>query len=85
MKEKNLAFGKQNYILIGISFALVVLGFILMAGGGTDVGTGFDPEIFSVRRIVIAPTVSLAGFVIMIYAILKDSKANKASAEKITK
>lgn len=72
--KENFAFGKQNYILIGIAFAVVILGFILMLGPGTTEETGFNPDIFSVRRIKIAPTVCLAGFMFMIYAILKDTK-----------
>ena len=46
MDKKNLAFDKVNFILLAIGFAVVVLGFILMAGGGTDDST-YNPDIFS--------------------------------------
>ena len=80
MDRKNLAFEKQNYILIAISFAIIVTGFILMTGSGaTD--NEFNYDIFSTRRIVIAPTVSLAGFILMLYAILKDVKKQKTESK----
>ena len=72
--KENFAFGKLNYILIGISFAVVIIGFILMTGSATTEETGFNPDIFSTRRIVIAPVVCLAGFMFLIYAVLKNTK-----------
>jgi membrane-bound ClpP family serine protease len=78
----NLAFGKLNYILIGVAFALIILGFILMTGGETSEVNGFNPDIFSTRRIVIAPTVCLAGFMFMIYAILKNTKKNSSEGSE---
>lgn len=72
MKKKDLAFGKQNLMLIAIGFAFVLLGFMLMMGSGTV--SDFNPEIFSFRRIKLAPTVSLFGFLFIIYAILKKQK-----------
>lgn len=74
MDKKNLAFGKQNYILIGISFIIIVIGFILMTGSSVNEGEVFNADIFSTRRIVVAPTIALAGFILMIYAILKNTK-----------
>jgi len=69
------AIGKENYILLGIGFAIIVLGFILMIGGGTtDPDVFNEKEIFSVRRIIIAPIVVLAGFIFEIYAIMKKPK-----------
>jgi len=69
------AFGKENYILLAIGFAIIVLGFILMLGGGTtDPDVFNENEIFSVRRIVIAPILVLAGFIFEIYAIMKKPK-----------
>lgn len=67
-----MAFGKQNLMLIAIGFAFVLLGFMLMMGSGTV--SDFNPEIFSFRRIKLAPTVSLFGFLFIIYAILKKQK-----------
>jgi len=67
--KSNFAFGKVNYILLVVGFLIVVAGFILMAGPGTT-EEAFEPDIFSERRIVVAPMVSLFGFVFVIVAIL---------------
>ncbi len=67
------ALGKQNYLFIAISFILIVAGFALMMGGGTTDST-YNPDIFSTRRIVIAPAIAFIGFVCMIFAILKKPK-----------
>ena len=73
MDKKNLAFDKMNYILLAVGMAVVVLGFILMSGGSSD-ETAYNPDIFSVRRIKVAPVVCLLGFVSMIYAVIKKPK-----------
>ena len=74
MAKKDFAFGKENFILIAISVAIIVIGFLLMSGGGTEDPSAFNPEIFSARRIVIAPAVTVIGFMLMIVGILKNSK-----------
>lgn len=56
--------------MMGIGLAVIVLGFILMAGGGSDDPNVFNPEIFSWTRIRLAPTLVLIGFGIEVYAIL---------------
>ena len=73
MDKKNLAFDKVNYILLAVGMAVVVLGFILMSGGSSS-ETAYDPDIFSVRRIKVAPVVCLLGFVSMIYAVIRKPK-----------
>ena len=73
MDKKNLAFDKVNYILLAVGMAVVVLGFILMRGGSSS-ETAYDPDIFSVRRIKVAPVVCLIGFVSMIYAVIRKPK-----------
>lgn len=76
-KEKNkadFAFGKENYRIMLIGIALIVVGFALMMGGGSDDPNVYREEIFSFRRITLAPLLVLAGFVIQIYAIIKKSK-----------
>jgi hypothetical protein BACCOPRO_00195 len=73
MDTKDFALGKQNLILIGIAFAVIILGFALMAGPGST-QEHYNPDIFSFRRIVLAPGIAFAGFVFMIYAIMKKSK-----------
>ena len=75
VKQVNdFAFGKENYILMLIGIGCIFLGFLLMSGGGSKDPNVFNPDIFSFRRITLAPIVVLIGFVIEIYAILKKSK-----------
>lgn len=75
MEKKNeFALEKINYIIIGIGVALIVLGFILMSGGRVEDPNIFNEEIFSFRRITLAPLVVLAGFMVNIYGILKRPK-----------
>lgn len=62
---------RKNYIILAIGFAIVLLGFVLMAGGGSHSATEFDYEIFSFRRITLAPILVVGGFVVEIYGILK--------------
>ncbi|MBR3773759.1 MAG: DUF3098 domain-containing protein [Alistipes sp.] len=62
---------RKNYIILAIGFAIVLLGFVLMAGGGSHSTTDFNYEIFSFRRITLAPFLVVGGFVVEIYGILK--------------
>ncbi|MCE4566273.1 DUF3098 domain-containing protein [Maribellus sp. CM-23] len=68
------ALGKENYKLMAIGFAIIILGFILMAGGGSHDPNVFSEEIFSFRRITLAPILLFIGFVFEIYAIMKKPK-----------
>ncbi len=68
------AFGKENYILILIGVGFIVLGFILMTGGGSKDPNVFNMEMFSFRRITLAPILILIGFGIEIVAIMKRPK-----------
>jgi hypothetical protein len=78
MKEENtkheFLFENINYKILLIGIAVIVVGFILMSGGGSDDPTVFNAEIFNFRRIRLAPTTVLIGFGITIYAILKNPK-----------
>ncbi|MBO8440083.1 MAG: DUF3098 domain-containing protein [bacterium] len=69
---KNFALHKQNYIIIAVSVLLIILGFILMYGSKTEVE--FNPDVFSFRRITLAPIVCMAGFVLMIFGIMWKKK-----------
>lgn len=69
MDKRNFAFERKNFILLAIGMIIVIIGFILMSGSGSDEGF-FNPDIFSVRRIKVAPVVCLFGFLFIIYAIL---------------
>lgn len=70
MDKKNFAFDKTNFILLGIGMAVIIIGFILMTGPGSN-ETMFQPDIFSVRRIKVAPAICFLGFIFMIYGILR--------------
>jgi hypothetical protein len=72
--KKNFIFGKKNYRWMFVGLLLIALGFILMAGGGSDDPNVFNPEIFNAQRIRVAPTLILVGFGIQVYAILKNFK-----------
>ncbi len=73
MEKRDLAFDKVNYILLAIGMAIVIIGFLLMSGSGST-ETAYDPDIFSARRIKVAPVVCLVGFVSMIYAVVRRPK-----------
>ena len=73
MDKKNFAFDKVNFILLAVSMIVVIVGFLLMIGPNTS-AEAFEPDIFSVRRIKVAPVVCLAGFVMMIYAVVRKPK-----------
>ncbi|TRX71727.1 DUF3098 domain-containing protein [Carboxylicivirga sp. M1479] len=76
-KKFQFALAKENYILLAIGFAIIILGFVLMIGGRSDDPTVFNEEIFSFRRITLAPIVVLFGFMFEIYAIMKKPKTDK--------
>jgi len=68
------AFGKENYRLLLIGLALIVLGFLLMIGGGSKDPNVFSQDIFNFRRLTLAPILILAGYVVEIFAIMKKSR-----------
>lgn len=70
-ENADMPLGIKNYKMILVGIALIIIGFVLMAGGGSDDPNVFNPEMFSVRRIVVAPLVLLAGLAFEIYAIMK--------------
>lgn len=69
MDRRKLAFDKKNFILLTIGMVVIIIGFLLMSGPGST-ETTFEPDIFSTRRIVVAPVVCFLGFIFMIYGIL---------------
>lgn len=74
-KEKlNFALGRENYKLLAIGFAIIIIGFLLMLGGKSENPNEFSEDIFSFRRITLAPIVVLAGFIFEIWAIMKKPK-----------
>ena len=68
-----MAFNKTNYILLAIGMAIVIIGLVLMSGEGSAEGF-FNPDIFSARRIKVAPLVSLFGFIFSMVAIMYRPK-----------
>ena len=74
MKEK-FALDKTNFILIAVGVVIIVVGLLLMTGPSST-ETHFEPDIFSTRRVVVAPIVCFVGFVFMIFAIMFKSKKN---------
>jgi len=78
-----MAFSKTNYILLAIGMAIVILGLVLMSGSGSDEGF-FNPDIFSARRIKVAPLVSLFGFLFIMFAIMFNPKNSKKKEDERT-
>jgi uncharacterized membrane protein len=77
--NQELIYGKTNYILIALGAVLVVLGFLLMSGGGAELGADgyaheFDEGIYSFRRISLSPIIIMIGFITVAVAILKKFK-----------
>lgn len=68
--KKEFVFGKKNYMFMFIGLAVIALGFILMAGGGSDDPNVFNEDVFNAQRIHVAPMLVIAGFAIEVYAIL---------------
>ena len=73
MNKRDFAFDKVNFILLAAGMLIVVIGFLLMTGPGSS-DTVYEPDIFSARRIKVAPVVCLIGFVSMIYAVVRRPK-----------
>lgn len=74
-----LAFNKTNYILLALGMIIIIAGFVLMSGNGSNEEL-FNPDIFSPRRIKVAPAVCFAGFIFIIFGIMyhKDDNGNNA-------
>lgn len=70
MDREKFAFDKTNFILLAVGMVVVILGFLLMTGPSST-PTHFEPDIFSVRRIKVAPLICLLGFVSIIYAVIR--------------
>ena len=82
MSKEKFAFDKTNFILLTVAMAVVIIGFILMTGP-VSTPTHFEPDIFSARRIKVAPVVCLVGFLLMIYAVLRKPRDKQMNNEGI--
>ena len=76
MSTDNKGFGiaRENYKILLAGVALIFIGYLLMIGGGSDDPNKFNPEIFSFRRITLAPLVCLSGFGVILVAVMRKSK-----------
>jgi hypothetical protein len=72
--EQDLAFGKINYILMIAGILLLIIGYAMMSGGGSNDPNVFNPEIFSFRRITLAPIIVLLGYGLEVLAIVVKAK-----------
>lgn len=72
--DEKMPLTMKNYVLLLVGFVVIVLGFVLMAGGGSESPTEFNYEMFSWRRITLAPILVIGGFAFEIYALLKKFK-----------
>ena len=71
----SLAFGRENYILMVTGIVLLIIGYALMSGGkSSDPNVFNESEIFSFRRITLAPIVVLLGYAVEVYAIIKKAE-----------
>lgn len=73
-KKIEFAFERSNFILMGIGLAIIIIGFILMSGGKSPSPDVFNEEMFSFRRVTLAPVLVFGGFIFEIYAIMKKPK-----------
>lgn len=76
MSKPTFALSKVNYILLAVGLCIIIAGFLLMLGPSST-ETHFEPDVFSVRRIRVAPVVSFIGFIFMIVGILYTGKSRK--------
>ncbi|MFW6222194.1 MAG: DUF3098 domain-containing protein [Bacteroidota bacterium] len=79
-KKAGLPMAKENYMLMGIGFIVIIIGFILMVGGDVESRHVYNPEVFSFRRITLAPIIVLLGYAIEVVAMMKKPKSNKTEA-----
>lgn len=70
MKKQDFVFSRPNYLLMAAGILIMVFGYILMSGGGSEDPTVFNPEIFSPRRITWAPLLVILGLMVEILAIM---------------
>ncbi|UTW63750.1 DUF3098 domain-containing protein [bacterium SCSIO 12741] len=77
-EQQQLVFTRENYLLMIAGVAFVIIGFLLMAGGGSEDPNVFNAdEIFSARRVTVAPLTILLGFGIVFFSILKKPGSAK--------
>lgn len=75
-KRFDFEFGKTNYILLACGIVLLIIGYILLSGGGSDDPAVFNPAMFDGRRLFVAPILITLGFIVEIVAIMYRKKNN---------
>lgn len=80
MDKNKLALAKKNYIILIAGILAVIIGFLLMSGPGST-PEQFNPDIFSWRRIRLAPAVCLLGFIVIGYGIICPAKDKQITTE----
>ncbi len=75
--KSGFVLGKKNYIILAAGFALIIIGFVLMAGGKSEDPNVFNPELFNFRRITLAPILILIGFIVEIFSIMWRPKTKE--------
>ena len=73
-EKRKMVFGKKNYQLMLLGLVFITIGFFLMSGGGSEDPNIFNDEIYNFRRIRVAPILVVFGFIIEVYAIMKNPK-----------
>lgn len=81
MEKNNFAFEKTNYIIMAVGMAIIILGLLLMTGSNCT-AEAYEPDIFSVRRIKVAPVVTFIGFITIIVAIAWRPRTGKKEVEE---
>lgn len=71
-----MPFTRVNFYMMGACVIMIIVGFILISGGGSNDGS-FNPEIFSTRRLVVGPAITFLGFLLMAFAIIYKPKTSK--------
>ena len=74
MKKKQFLFSKKRYQILFLSILIIGVGFLLMSGGGSNNPDVFNNEIYSFRRIRLAPLIVISGFIMCIVSILYRDK-----------
>ncbi|HBF87442.1 MAG TPA: DUF3098 domain-containing protein [Bacteroidales bacterium] len=75
--KTEFAFSKENYILLIVGFVIIFIGFMLMVGGKAEDPNVFNEEVFSFRRITLAPIIVIAGFALEFWAIMRKPRSKK--------
>ena len=79
---QSMPFRKINYILMGVGLVVLILGYILLSGGGSDDPSKFNEAIFDARRLKLAPITLVIGFIIELFAIMYRPKQNNSDTEE---